>query len=106
MDPSHRTSDRQSLLLVRAAVERMKAQPSLREGVLATLDRWDSVAPPASKPLRDAWRRMVIAGDWSLALDPGELGQQLRQASPLAKALTSAERWAIIRACKGRNSNT
>lgn len=72
---------------------------------MATLDHWDLVAPADSKPLRDSWRRILADQAWARALDPGPLGQQLRQASPLGKALDPALRLEIIRACKGRNSN-
>jgi hypothetical protein len=106
MDIDHRDSDLQSLLLTRAAVAALNAQPALLGDVMATLDHWDRVAPAASKPLRDEWREIVLRRDWQRALDPGERGQQLRQASPLGRALEPARRWAIIRACKGRSSNT
>ncbi len=73
--------------------------------VLATLDHWDDVASPQSQILRDEWRRILGSHEWSRALDPGPRGQQLRQASPLGKALDPAVRLAIIRSCKGRSSN-
>ena len=91
--------------LTRAAVEALRKRPSLLNKVMATLDHWDRVAPHDSKPLRDQWRRILSKHEWSLALDTGPDGQQLRQASPLGKALAPAERLAIISACKGRSSN-
>ncbi len=94
------------MLLTQAAVKALAETPQLRAEVLATLDRWDSVAPSASKALRDEWRDIVSHGDWQRALDPGDRGQQLRQASPLGKALQPGVRLAIIRQCKGRSSNT
>jgi hypothetical protein len=100
------TSDTQSLRLTAAAFESLARQPALLRQVLATLDRWDVVAPPHSQDLRDEWRRILASGEWGLALDPGQRGQQLRQASPLGKALDQAQRLAIIRSCKGRSSNT
>jgi hypothetical protein len=106
MDDLHRTSDEQSLRLTEAALQRLLAQPELLAQVRATLDHWDRVASPASKPLRDEWRRILETRDWGRALDRGERGQQLRQASPLARALDARTRWAIIRQCKGRNSST
>jgi hypothetical protein len=106
MDRDHRDSDTQSLLLTKAALESLARQPELRLQVLATLDHWDRVASPASGGLRDEWRRILLSGEWGPALDPGARGQQLRQASPLGKALDPALRLHIIRSCKGRSSNT
>lgn len=106
MDPSHRTSDRQSLLLTQAAIEAVTERPELLTAVVATLDHWEAQAPSGSRALRDEWRNLIQQRDWSRALDPGERGQQLRQASPLGKALAPALRLAIIRTCKGRSSNT
>ena len=106
MDTKHQTSDLQSLRLTQAAVAALQMQPSRADAVLATLDHWDIVAPRASKTLRDEWRRILATGDWQRALDPGPGGQQLRQASPLGKALDPTLRLEIIRSCKGRNSNT
>jgi len=106
MDFEHRASDEQSLKLTRAAVAALRNRPTLLRDVLATLDHWDRVAPLESKPLRDEWRRILAAGAWAQALDLGPRGQQLRQASPLGKALDPALRLEIIRQCKGRNSST
>jgi hypothetical protein len=106
VDDLHRASDEQSLRLTRAALRRLIARPDLLEQVRATLDHWDRVAPPGSKPLRDEWRRILELRDWDAALDGGDRGQRLRQASPLGRALDARTRWAIIRQCKGRSSNT
>ena len=106
MDASHRISDTQSLRLNQAAVDLLTQQPRLLGLALATLDRWDRVAPINSKPLRDEWRDILLHGPLERALARTDLGQQLRQASPLGRVLPAAQRLAIIRACKGRNSNT
>ena len=106
MDTAHRTSDQQSLLLTQAAVRALVRKPALIDSVVDTLDHWDAVAPPAYKALRDEWREINAGREWQRALDPGERGQQLRQASPLGKAIDPQQRLAIIRLCKGRNSNT
>lgn len=101
----HRASDEQSLRLTEVALQRLRAQPELEAQVRATLDHWDRVAPLASKPLRDTWRRILDDRDWALALERSDRGQQLRQASPLGRALDAPTRWSIIRQCKGHNSN-
>ena len=106
MDRDHQISHRQSLALTKAALDRLDQSPTLLNQVLSTLDHWDRVAPLDSKPLRDTWRDILLQRDWSRAMDPGDAGQALRQASPLGKAIDARERLAIIRACKGRNSNT
>lgn len=106
MDTSHHVSDTQSLRLNQAAVDLLMQQPGLRGLALATLDHWDRVAPIDSKPLRDEWRDILLRGPLDRALARTDRGQQLRQASPLGRLLPPAHRLAIIRACKGRNSNT
>lgn len=103
---SHHHNDDMSLRLTQAALLVLRAQPALMNAVLGTLDRWDRVAPVDSKPLRDQWRHLLLNGDWQLALDTGPLGQQLRQASPLSKAMPTRQRLDIIRACRGRSSST
>ena len=106
MESDHNLSDEQSLRLTRAALEGLRTRPETLRDVMATLDHWDRVAPLDSKPLRDQWRHILASGDWSVLLDTGQRGRQLRQASPLGKALDPLQRLAIIRACKGRSSNT
>ena len=106
MDVNHAACDEQSLRLTEAALEELRRFPHLLHDVVNTLDHWDRVAPVDSKPLRDQWRRILACGAWAEALDPGQAGQELRQASPLGKALSQAQRMAIIRACKSRHWNT
>ena len=106
MDPQHRTSDLQSLLLTEAAIAALIQQPHLGDAVLSTLDHWDRVAAPDSQPLRDEWRDILLKRDFQRALALTDRGQQLRQASPLGRALPSATRLEIIRSCKGHSSNT
>jgi hypothetical protein len=106
MDASHRTSDLQSLRLTQTALAAIAQQPGLLDAALRTLAHWDLVAPTASKPLRDEWREILQSGHFDRALALTDRGQQLRQASPLARALSPALRLEIIRSCKGRSSNT
>jgi hypothetical protein len=105
MDASHRTSDRQSLLLTEAAIEVLQQQPALVAAALRTLDHWDQVAPQDSKPLRDEWRDILLRRQFERALATSDHGQQLRQAAPLARVIAPEVRLRIIRACKGRNSS-
>ena len=106
MDDSHLTSDLQSLRLTQAAVDALVRQPELIAAVMHTLAHWDEVASPHSKPLRDEWRSIIDQRQWHRALAISDHAQQLRQASPLGKALTPAVRLTIIRECKGHNSST
>lgn len=106
MDDLHRTSDEQSLRLTQAALDLILKEPALAAKALKTLDHWDTVAPEGSASLRRTWRTMLSCLDFRGALATDEFGQQLRQASPLAGILPPARRLAIIRACKGRSSNT
>jgi hypothetical protein len=106
VDPSHRTSDLQSLRLTQAAMAQIKRQPELPSVALRTLEHWDNVAPPTSKPLRDEWREILHSGNFDRALAQTDRGQQLRQAAPLARVIPPAVRLEIIRSCKGRNSST
>lgn len=103
MDPQHKTSDLQSLMLTKAAIQALKSDPDLVGAVLATLAHWDRSAPTDSKPLRDEWRDIVASGQWQRALSMDDHGQELRQASPLSRALSPKRRLEIIRACKGRS---
>jgi hypothetical protein len=106
VDPSHQFSDLQSLRLTQEAVGRLHEDPSLLPQVIATLDHWDLVAPTDSRALRDRWRAILDSGDFDAALALDDEGQALRQASPLARAIPASVRLQIIRACKGRSSNT
>ena len=93
----HGAQDYQSLLMHQEAVRMLKADPSLAERLLKTLARWDTHASVRSKPLRDRWVDIIKTGDWALATDESELGNQLRQASPMATVLPNEVRYGIIR---------
>lgn len=94
---SHERHDRRSLALHVEAVRVLQEQPELAQPVLEVLDRWEAVADPHSKTLRDEWRRIVEGKLWALAIEPSERGNQLRQASPLGFVLDPLEREGISR---------
>ncbi len=75
----------------------LQDDPSLAAKSLAALDRWDATMGVRSKPLRDQWIRIIKEQDWALATEESELGNQLRQASPLAILLPNKVRFDIIR---------
>lgn len=106
VDPWHDTSDRQSLTLTQAAVDCLQAKPDSIAQVLQTLDHWDRISGPETLPLRIEWRRILVQRDWARALAADGFAQQLRQASPLGKALSPRQRWTIIKPCKGHSSST
>lgn len=70
--------------------------PSLADRALSILLRWDSNVSSRSKPLRDRWLQIIKERDWALAVEDSELGNQLRQASPMACLLPNEVRFAII----------
>lgn len=74
----------------------IQSDPSLADRALATLARWDKTMGVRSKPLRDRWVRIIQEKDWALAVEDSELGNQLRQASPMACLLPNEVRFAII----------
>jgi hypothetical protein len=92
----HRRQDLRSLALHEEAVCVLQAHPESAERALQVLDHWDTVADPASKPLRDEWRRIIENKLWVLAVEDSDRGQQLRQASPLGFVLDEAARSAIL----------
>jgi len=100
MEHGHAKSDARNLWLHRAALRNLADRPQLRERCLASLERW--LADPSfasSVSHLEQWQTMLR--HWSdadiaaLILD-NEKGQTLRQCSPLAPTLTSAERWQLL----------
>lgn len=75
----------------------LQEHPSLAEKSLDALARWDKTMGVRSKPLRDRWVQIINERDWKLATEESELGNQLRQASPLAILLPNKVRFDIIR---------
>lgn len=93
----HRRHDLWSLALHEAAVGRLSERPELAVRALDVLSRWESRSDLHSQPLFREWRRIIVSGDWALAVERSDRGQQLRQASPLCFVLDPAERDAINR---------
>lgn len=75
----------------------LQENPSLATKSLDALKRWDKTMGVRSKPLRDRWIQIINERDWELATEDSELGNQLRQASPLAILLPNQVRFTIIR---------
>lgn len=102
----HGAQDYQSLLMHVEAVRLLKQNPRLVERAIATLNRWQETADPRSHELLDEWRRILDKREWRLAVAPGERGNQLRQASPLATLLSNEKRLGIIRRVKSLKQGT
>ncbi|PPC80749.1 MAG: hypothetical protein CTY39_10995 [Hyphomicrobium sp.] len=94
---NHGPQDYQSLLMHQEAVRMLQEAPSLAARALDALARWDKTMGVRSKPLRDRWIQIINEQDWALATEESELGNQLRQASPLAILLPNQTRFNIIR---------
>lgn len=92
----HDWQDRQSWLMHQETVRMLEADPSLCDKALAILARWDTHVSGRSKPLRERWVQIIGDRDWAAALDTSEVGNQLRQASPLSCLLSDRVRWAIL----------
>lgn len=92
----HAPQDYQSLLMHKEAVRMILADPTLIQKALATLARWDVIVERSSKPLRDQWVEILTSQNWALALEESDLGNQLRQASPMATLLPNSVRLTII----------
>lgn len=101
----HREQDQQSYQLHVEAVKLMRADPALIDRAIGILQQWGQLAHPCSKPLRDAWLRILNNHDWDAALAEDDFGMQIRQASPLACILPNARRLEIIRSCKKQRLN-
>ncbi len=92
----HDWQDRQSWLMHQEAVRMLQADPSLADRALAILDRWDAHVCSSSRPLRERWVQIIAERDWAVALDTSEVGNQLRQASPLSCLLPDEVRLIIL----------
>jgi len=95
-DVPHGPQDYQSLLMHIEAVRMIHGDASLVDKALGTLARWDAMVSPRSKPLRDAWLKIITSGDWDKAVEESARGNQLRQASPLGCLLPNEIRLEII----------
>jgi hypothetical protein len=83
----HWMHDERSLLMHRQAVLLFEADPALAERALQTLARWLATGSKRSESLWREWERIIVTRNWSAALDEGERGDELRQASPLTTIL-------------------
>lgn len=78
------------------AVPRAKADPSLVQHAMATVERWLERGDPRSAGLWREWLEILKAGAWRKVLGPTRRAQQLRQASPLVTLLPQEAREDIL----------
>ncbi|WP_312026604.1 hypothetical protein, partial [Ralstonia pseudosolanacearum] len=97
--------DLQNLLMHQEAVRMVRADPSLEARALEILERWGTVAPIRSKPLRDEWKRIIAERDWGLALEDSDRGQQLRRVSPMTILLPEQVRLDIIQSARAMHAS-
>ena len=94
---AHRIQDYQSLLVHEKAVAYLRDHPEAIQEALQRLDRWDSREPKVRRPLHEMWRKILSDRNWTLAVSTSELGNQLRQSSPLGLVLPEADRAEILK---------
>ena len=103
----HRLIDERSLAFHRLVAEKLRADSALLDLARANLARWEATASPRVRPVFAEWRALIAAPlDDLLAVLTGEdeRATRLRQSSPFAGALTSGERFAILREFQTRES--
>jgi transcriptional regulator with XRE-family HTH domain len=93
----HQRQDERSLALHEEAVKVLRREPERAQKALQVLQKWETLADPHSKPLRDEWRRIITRKLWDVAAERSERGAQLRQASPLGFVLEPEVRQEILR---------
>ena len=104
--PSHQETDRRSLAMARAIVDRIDADPA-RSGLAqarATCIHWMTVAPSFAER---EWQALLAGnGDAirAILLRDDEAGARLRQSSPFTGILSPRERWAFFRVPASRTA--
>jgi hypothetical protein len=97
--PTYQQIERFTLAFHRRAIERLRADPSLRAKALGVLDRWESSGvSPGGQPYRDQWRKLLAGGvehlERAVCADTEEAAT-LRSMSPLGFVLDEHERLRI-----------
>ena len=103
----HRLIGERSLAFHRLIAAKLRADPALLGLALANLDRWEAGASPRLLPVLAEWRALLAGPpDELLTVLTGENERSARprQSSPFAGALTSGERFAVLREFQTRKS--
>jgi len=104
----HRLIDERSLAFHRLIAKKLRTDATMLDLARANLDRWNASASPRVRPVLAEWNALLDAPlDELLAVLTGEdeCATRLRQSSPFAGALTSGERFAILREFQTRESH-
>lgn len=92
--------DQRSLELHRLIAAKLAHDPTLFEGVQATLKRWATIVDRGTQPYVRRWQIVVdqgLAAVIALATEESERGNDMRQASPFGSVLTARERAAFLK---------
>jgi len=107
---THQDIDRLNLALGRAVAEKLRRQPALFDKIVRhRLQRWRARVDGGDNSSRrylEQWEELAAKGLESCltrVVEDSEQATALRQASPFAGVLTSAERMQIIRATRAEN---
>jgi transcriptional regulator with XRE-family HTH domain len=95
-DSRHAVQDLQSLALHEAAVELVKADPSLILKAQETLGKWMEKPGSRSSDLWMEWGEILYARNWRKVLAKSRHAQELRQSSPLVTVLTPDARKQVL----------
>ena len=104
----HRLIDERSLAFHRLVAKKLRSDATVLDLARANLERWKASASPRVRPVLAEWSALIDAPlDELLAVLTGEdeRATRLRQSSPFAGALTSGERFAILREFQTRESH-
>jgi len=99
--------DERSLGFDRLTAQKLLAEPALVNRGLANLERWLNTCSPSVRPVFLEWRSLLngpLEVVIALLLSSDEHACRLRQSSPFAGLLTTAERTSIIKHFHSRES--
>ncbi len=98
---THQEIDARSLAMHRLVAAKIHRDPALFEKARRTLARWrDPGKPTRSEPYLEEWARLMDAGvepTLATAVEDSERATALRQCSPFAGVLSTAERHAFLK---------
>jgi hypothetical protein len=99
--------DERSLAFDRLTAQKLLAEPALVNRGLANLERWLNTCSPSVRPVFLEWRSLLngpLEVVIAILLSRDEYACRLRQSSPFAGLLTTAERTSIIKHFHSRES--
>jgi hypothetical protein len=103
----HRLIDERSLAFDRLTAAKITADPAIVDRARATVARWLQSSSPRVRPVLHEWRAILDGPREELLAAlarTDEHAARLRQSSPFAGVLSPAERTAILREFRQRES--